>query len=37
MAPLETRESGRFPRLDAAEERLLGLVQPRQHLLQDLQ
>jgi hypothetical protein len=33
---LEAREAGFLPALHSAEERLIGLVEPRQHILQDM-
>ena len=34
--PLETREARLLASLEATEERLIRLVQPRQHVLQDM-
>ena len=36
VAPLKAREARRLSFPDAAEERLIGLVEPRQHILQDM-
>ena len=36
VAPLETRKARLLAPLDATEERLIRLIQPRQHVLQDV-